>query len=281
MVTMDTKCLIYFLTALNVSGKNMAKTVVLEKYFEEEKRMGISVFFGGRPTVEIAELSAEEAAALDRCINDVAALLRKVAPSIAADWERHRSVFHKFAAVAKGIFPESKPIQYPSQAGGIGVIPLIPQVIKYAATASATYPCYTNYATNSWEMSLTAGTAAYIFGDGTNFYKASPTTNQHALLVIMQNGLIEIGSSPKIVQQRIRTSAESKYGVFATNPLVEIPVEPNKTIYQHMTLGAIPVYHDFGIEWKVLPIKSGTSTLKLLGLAYFEHDLLSDTLYVS
>jgi len=257
------------------------KTVSLETFFESEKAQGISVFLGGRPTVEVVDLSPEEVAAVNKCISDTAYLLRKSAPSIAADFEKQRSLFLKFAQIAKGIFPESKPIQYPSQTGGIGVIPLIPQLIKYAATPSSTYPCYTSYPANSWDITFTAGTPAFIFGDGTNFYKASPTTNMHALLVVMQNGLVEIGTSPKIVQQRIRTSAESKYGIFATNPIAEIPVEPNKTIYQHMTLGAIPVYYDFGIEWKVLPIQSGISTLKLIGLGFYEHDLLSDVKYVS
>lgn len=259
----------------------MAKTQVLTELFAPEKAAGISIFLGGRQTAEYVDLSPEEIAAVNQAIDSEVALLRKTAPSLAADFEKHRSVFLKFASIAKGVFPESKPIQYPSQTGGIGVLPIIPQAIRYAATPSSTYPCYTSYPANSWDISLTAGTAAYIFGDGTNFYKASPTTLKHALLVIMQNGLIEIGTSPKIVQQRIWTSAETKYGAITTNPIAEIPIEPNKTIYQHMTPGVIPVYHDFGIMWKILPAVSGTSTLKLLGLVFFEHDLFADTVWVA
>jgi len=259
----------------------MAKTVDLASLFEEEKRAGISLFLGGRPTVEYVELSDAERAAIDRCVNQTLAILRKTAPSLASEFERHRSIFHKFGGIAKGIFPEAKPIQFPSQAGGIGVNPIIPQAIKYAATPSSDYPCYTSYTTNKWTISLTAGTAAYIFGNGTNYYKASPTTNKHALMVIMQHGLIEIGSTPSIIQQKLWTQAESKYGIWATHPVAEIPIEPNKTIYQYNTIGVIPVYHDFGIQWGILPAESKTATLKLVGLVFYEHDFLSDLTWVS
>jgi hypothetical protein len=253
----------------------------LDTLFSAEKAKGITFFWGGRTEIEYVQPKPEEIAAIDACINDALSVLRKTSPSLAADYEKHRTVFHKFGGIAKAKFPGKKTITYPSQTGTIGCLPLFPQAIRYVATPSATTPAYTSYATNSWDISLTAGTAAYILGDGTNFYKASPTTEKHSLLVIIQNGLVEIGTSPKIAQMRIWTQAETKYGIWVTNPIKAIPIEPGKVLYQYNTLGVIPVYHDFGIMWKILPDATGTSTLPLLGMVFYEHDLYSDTTWIA
>jgi hypothetical protein len=253
----------------------------IDALFKAEKDRGINFFWGGRLEIEYIPPKTEEIAAVDFCVDNVLSVLRKTAPSLAADFEKHRTVFQKFAGIAKAKFPGRKTVQFPSQTGGIGVLPLFPQAVKYVGTPGPSAPAYTSYATNSWDISLTAGTAAYIFGDGTNYYKASPTTEQHSLLVIIENGLVEVGSTPKISQMRIWTSAETKYGIVTTNPVKAIPIEPNKTLYQYNTPGVIPVYHDFGIQWKILPEATGTSTLPLLGLVFYEHDLYPDTTWLS
>lgn len=257
-------------------------TVNIRQVLEERIRpMGINVFTGGRETVAHEPLKAEEEEAVNKAVDMVARLLGKVSPDLARQFRNHLDVFKFFGGVAKAMFPESKPISFPSQEGHIGIIPLIPQVIKYVATPSATSPAYTSYNTNSWEMDLTAGTAAYIFGDGTNFYKANPATDQHTLLVVIQDGVIEVGSTPKIDQFKIYTSISQPYGIYAAQPLTDITVEPSKTIYQYPTLGAIPVYHDLGIMWEFMPKYSGTSVIKLLGLAFVEHGFLSDLKWIS
>jgi len=50
----------------------------------------------------------------------------------------------------------------------------------------------------------------------------------------------------------------------------------SKAIYQYPTpLGAVPVFYDRGVRWGFLPEVSGTSTIKLLGLVFYEHDFAS------
>jgi hypothetical protein len=256
-------------------------TQALDALFKPEKERGINFFWGGRTSIEYTTPKPEEIEAVDLCINNALSVLRRTSPILATDYEKHRSVFHKFAGIAKAKFPGNKPIMFPSQTGTIGCLPLIPQAIRYVASPDATKPAYSSYALNSWDISLTAGTPAYILGDGTNFYKASPTTEQHSLIVIIENGLIEIGTSPKIAQMRLWTQAETKYGIWAANPIKAIPIEPGKVLYQYNTLGVIPIYHDFGIMWKILPDTTGISTLPLLGMVFYEHDLYPDTKWLA
>lgn len=253
----------------------------LEELFAEERQRGIDIFFGGRESVEYIKPTQREIGEIEKCLNIAQSRLAKVSPTLAAEFANQKSLFIKFGGIAKALWPGTKPISFPSQTGHIGVNVLIPAFIKYYATASSTYPCYTDYTANSWNISLTAGTAAYLFGDGTNYYKASPTDEKHELIVIMQNGVVEIGSTPKIDQMRIITQAETKYGIWTVHPLIDVPIEQGKAIYQYNTIGAVPIFHDFGIMWKVMPTVSGTSTLKLIGIAYYEHDFASDTLYIS
>jgi len=175
----------------------------------------------------------------------------------------------------------NREITYPSEEGKAGIMPLFPQAIKYTATPSDTEPAYTDYITNTWEMDLTAGTTAYLFGSSANYYYASPVEGKRAMLVIFQHGLLEIGTTPKIYQMRVYSKVEQRKGAFAVHPLVEVPVEHGKVVYQYNTLGVVFVYWDLGIKWELLPVYTGRSKLPLLGVVLYEHDFFSTLKYVS
>jgi len=249
--------------------------------FREERDRGLNIFAGGREVVDHLSLGDAEQEAVHTVVDLMIRLVRRVAPPLADDLEFQRPAFIKWAGVAKGIFPEQKPVTFPSEPGSIGVAPIIPQAIKYNATPSATYPCYTDYTTNTWNISLTAGTTAYLLGSAAAFYKASPTTNAHSFMVIAQNGIIEVGTSPSIDQFKLTTEVASKYGIYAPHALVDQPIVENKSIYQYPTLGMIPVYHDLGVKLAAMPIKSGTADIRLFGLVFYEHDFLSDLTHVT
>jgi len=248
-------------------------------FAEDAKR--VNIFFGGRNDIEYTPLTQSEIDAINLCLDINISRIRKIAPSIAADLELQRPTLIKFGGVAKAKFPGQKSITFPSQSGNIGVNFLFPAAIRYYNAKSSSYPTYSDFAINSWDITLTAGTATYLFGSSAQFYKASPTLEQHSMLVIAQHGLIEVGTTPRFEQQRIITQAESKYGIIAEHPLNTIPIETHKWLYQHPTPGIIPVYHDFGIRWTIMPMSTGVSTLRLLGLVYYEHDLYSDLTYVT
>ncbi|MCC6050481.1 MAG: hypothetical protein LM580_07225 [Thermofilum sp.] len=236
---------------------------------------GVSLAALDRAQLPIAQLDPREEDAVKRVFYYGVAHLKKVAPSVAIDIERQYRLALAMAAVAKGLFPAKKNYTFPSVPGQLGVAWLFPQAIKYSATAA------TGYAANSWDISVTAGTKAYLLGSDAAFYKACSDTDSRSLILIFENGLVEVGSTPSAQQFRLVTESKGDYGAYAVEPLVEVSVEPNKAIYQYPTpLGALWVDYNTGVKWYFMPTRTGTATIKMLGLVYFEHNFLSDAKWV-
>jgi hypothetical protein len=254
----------------------MAKTMPFRDFVADVEAAGVNFFAPGVDNISYEEISPSERKAVELAITMLSNHARAIAPQLAVEVERQAPAVYKMAAIAKAKFPGLKIVSFPATGTGtIGISPLFPQAVKYAASPSASAPAYTSYASNSWDISFTANTAAYLFGDGTNWYKASPTDGSRALLVILQNGVLEIGSTPKIVQERIITDKSQKYGVIGVSPISAIPVEAGKSLYIYPTPGVVPVFHDIGIMWSVLPARGGTSTMPLLGFVFAEGDFLA------
>jgi len=255
----------------------MPSIPVKELFREELEELLIPVFFGDRESVEYEELAVEEKRAINKVFNYGINQLRKVSPVVAKDIERQRGIALKVGSIFKAMLPGKKDYTFPSETGKLSASWLFPGAIRYVATASADNPAYSSYKLNSWDIDLTAGTAIYFFGDGTNFYKASPTTYKHSMLLVFYNGIVEIGSTPKLQAFRLYGEGVSKYGAYAISPIVEEEIEEGKLIYQYPTpLGATPIFFDKGIMWGAMPLETGTATIKLLGLVYYEHDLYPD-----
>ena len=240
------------------------------------EELGIQVYGGGRVQFEEETLTESDISAIDNFFDDLIGQLRLVSSKIADLYRRQREVIMRFAGVAKATFPERKNFSYPSQTGTIGMVPIIPQALKYTATPSDTEPAYTSYKTNSYDIDIVAGTPAYFLGDGTNFYKASPTTEKHSFMVILKNGIIEIGTTPSIEQFRVYTDKETKWGIFTPHILAEMPIEDGKLLYQYNTIAAIPVDHVSGTMFGFMPRRTGTMTVKLVGVVFYEHAFLPD-----
>lgn len=239
-------------------------------------KAGIPVAALDRTIVSYVDLSSDEKTWVGYVFDKGIEHLRKVAPSIASDIAKQRNLAINMAGVAKATFPVRKNYSFPSVPGSLGVAWLFPQGLKWVATPDASNPCYTSYRANSWDIDVTAGTNAYLLGDGTNFYRANPNTDQHTFILIFDGGVIEIGSSPSIEQFHLITEGKRDYSVYTVEPLTDIPLEKNVAIYQYPTpLGALFVSHDRGVMWGFKPRVSGTKTIKLLGLIYYEHDFLS------
>jgi hypothetical protein len=237
---------------------------------------GVTVAALERQTVSFVELTDREKQALSFVFESGLKHIRKVAPSIAADIERQKEFALNIAGVAKATFPVRKNYAFPSVPGSLGVAWLFPQGLKWVATPSEENPCYTSYSTNSWDIAVTAGTNAYILGDGTHFYRANPNTDQHTFVLIFDGGVLEVGSTPSIEQFHIYTEGKRDYGIYTVDPLTDIPIEKNVAIYQYPTpLGAMFVSYDRGVMWGFKPRVSGTKTIKLLGLIFAEHDFLA------
>jgi len=238
---------------------------------------GVSLASLDRATFPIAQLDPKEEDAIKRVFYYGVSHLKKVAPSIAVDIEKQYKLALAMAAVAKGTFPTRKNFSFPSvPSTGLGVAWLFPQAIKYTATTPS------DYTSNSWDISLTAGTNAYLLGSSTAYYKTCSDTDSKSVILVFENGLVEVGTTPAIQQFRIVTESKGDYGAYAVEPLVDISVEPNKAIYQYPTpAGAFWVDYNTGVKWYIMPSKTGVSTIKLLGLVYYEHKFLADTKWVS
>lgn len=244
------------------------RPVPVDELFAKELDMGIPVAALERKEFGYVELDDREKRVVRKVFRSGIEHLKRIAPEIAEDIARQEELAIKAAGIAKATFPVRKNYAFPSVPGSLGVAWLFPQAIKYAATPSSTYPCYTSYKTNTWEIDLTAGTAIYFFGDGTNFYRASSETDKHTFILIFHNGVVEIGSTPKLQQFRLISEGKRDYGAYTVEPLVDIPIEKDLSIYQYPTpLGALMISHERGIMWSAMPIYSGTATIKLLGLS--------------
>jgi hypothetical protein len=247
------------------------------------RQTGVSIAALGRDTLPYTELSPQEIEDILTVFNTGIEHLKKVAPKIAVDIERQRQLVVEFAAIAKATFPiRGKNYTFPSTPGNLGVAWLFPQAIKYAATPSATAPCYTSYANNSWDISLTAGTPAWLFGDGTNFYRTSSAVEARSFILVFENGVVEVGSSPAVEQFRLVSEGKTDYGIYTVEPLLELPVEYNVAIYQYPTpAGAIFVDFNRGIMWGLLPRVTKVATIKLLGMVFYEHNFAPTFKWIS
>jgi hypothetical protein len=244
-------------------------------------KAGVNVAALERTALSYVDLSDTERSYINYVLDSGLTYLRKVAPSITADIERQRGLAVNMAGVAKATFPVRKNYAFPSVPGSLGVSWLFPQGFKWAATPSSSDPCYTSYSNNSWDISVTAGTTAYIMGNGTNFYRANPNTDNHTFVLIFDGGVIEVGSTPSIEQFQLYSEGKRDYGIYTVEPLTDIPVEKNVAIYQYPTpLGAVFASHDRGLMWGFKPRTSGTKTIKLLGLLFYEHDFMSSLKWV-
>jgi hypothetical protein len=230
----------------------------------------------GRELLPYTDLAPEEIEAIVRVFNAGVEHLMKVSPKLAADISRQLQLAIEFAAVAKATFPiRGKNYTFPSVPGHLGVAWLFPQAIKYAANVP------TGYLNNSWDIPITAGAKAYILGSDTAFYTTSSTIDARSFILIFNNGVVEYGSTPAVQQFRLISDAKQDWGIYTVDPLLEIPLESNIALYQYPTpLGALFVDYTRGVKWYFMPARSGVTTLKLLGLVYFEHGFAGDVKWI-
>ena len=255
----------------------------IHEIFAEAEARGIGVFTG-KERYAYEELSESEKKAIRTVFRVGLRQLAKVAPKIASDIEEQEPLIYGAAMIFKRITENTRPFQFPPTINSLGVAWLFPQAIKYAASPSPENPCYTSYETNSWNISMTAGTAAYLFGGSgeTEWYRPSKTEGARAMILVFQDGVIEIGTTP--ATQQFHLIAEGLTGLtpYTVNPIKEIPLESGKTLYQYETqLGALISTPDLGIKWSFMPEVTKTSTIKLLGLVFYEPEFFKSLKWVT
>jgi len=249
--------------------------------FAEEITNGVKMFMGGRDTYDYERLTDEEADSIHLAFDKNLKRIENVSPKLAANMRPQREAFVKWAGIAKATFPETKSFSYPAVAGGLGADWITPELYKYstspaAAAATNSYSDYngTTAAFTSFDLTLTAGTARYVAGNvtETNFYKGCATTDKHSFVVIAQDGLVELGTTPKVNMMKFSTQLQTKYQWISMSPSLTQTMEDYRAIYQYDTPGMIPMDHNVGTLIKVMPTVSGTTTLVPLGMVFYEYD---------
>jgi len=258
----------------------------ISEMFAPEANAGIRVFSGGKDLIDIADMAAEERDAILYCFDQNVKKIQNISPKLAAGLMPQREAMVKFAQIAKGTFPETKTYSYPGQQGGLACDFLNPYLYKYARTGSTVlgHRAYTSYADSSvagygtWDINLaTCGTLYYIAGDAAaTYYRGSDGGNGttgasgHSYVVLFQDGIIEVGTTPKIEMMQFKSELLDKYTPTSTPVLIKQSLEFGKNIYQYSTPGIIPISHQTGVNIAVLPNETGYSTLPLLGMVFYE-----------
>ena len=260
----------------------------ISEMFSAEANAGIRVFSGGKDLIDIADMATEERDAILYCFDQNVKKIENISPKLAAGLRPQREAMVKFAQIAKGTFPETKTFSYPGQQGGLGVDFLTPYLYRYDTTPNGAVgrKAYTSYSDSSvagygtWDINLaTVGTKYYIAGNGsTGYYRGCDSgdgtngTAGHSYVVIFQDGIIELGTTPRIEQMHFKSELMDKYVPISMQPLLTQSIEENRTIYQYTTPGMIPISHQTGVQIAVLPNAAGVSTIPLLGMVFYESD---------
>ena len=232
------------------------------------------VFLGGLgPSIETKSLTKDEEDLLNKFLDEYQSHLSLVHSKLAGTLKYHRDLIFTFAEVFKAKVDKSFGGEIPSP-GSFGVKPLMPFDLHYTDTPSASEPAYTAYGKYSWTLSVTQGTPVYLLGDAANYFKMSPTVGRRAIALIFQDGIVEVGATPKVFQFKV-DSERNVYPPWNTSPFADVRIDPEKPIYIHKTPYAIPLWYDFGVKMQVVPHESGTVDLRLFGVVFYEYDYYS------
>jgi hypothetical protein len=240
--------------------------------FGDELTTGLPLFTGGRTDVEFESLSSTEETNISKVVRRHAALMQYTSPNLAQILLDHENAIIKMGGVAKALFPTEKVIKYPGTANSIVVDIVTPQMLFWDTDPDQTNPCYNGYTPNSWNINLTAGTEAHLFGNGTDYYKTRSDNGKYLAALLLGNGLFEIGSAPKISHLHVKTKQQNLYSPVAVNPIVDLSVDPDRPVYIYNTPGMIPLTHDVETMISVMPQASGVSNLRWLGVGFYEYD---------
>ena len=261
--------------------------------FSPEANAGIRVFSGGKDLIDIADMAAEERDAILYCFDQNVKKIENISPKLAAGLRPQREAMVKFAQIAKGTFPETKTYSYPGQHGGLGVDFLNPYLLGYGANITATLSGNTGYLDTSlavgtngdrtWWLGggtagtgLTAGTLARILGydatAATAYYKGCAVAENHSYVVLFQDGIIELGTTPKMNELYFKSTLMDKYTPISQSPLLTQTIEKDRNIYQYSTPGMIPISHNTGVTIIGQVLYTGSCYLPLLGMVFYESD---------
>jgi len=266
----------------------------VDQIFESVVSKGIFVFSPSKTTISYVELSKSEKDAINDYLGIQLDLLQYQSDVLYKIVKKQvdAGLVEKAAGIFKGKIQDkgtfTYPAQqgkiqdkgtftYPAQPGQLGVSFLVPQLVNYNQQAAPT-----GYASkDTWQIPTTAGTPAYILGNSSTYYMTSSTPGQRAMMVIFQDGIVEVGTTPSFRQLQIQTQLNSSYGPMGLTPLVDVEVERGKNLYIYPTPGAIVVPYDVGVKLLAMPYRTNPTgeEVRLVGVMLYEYNFFNTLLW--
>ena len=251
----------------------------VDKIFESVASKGIFVFSPSKTTIPYVELSDSEKDAIDDYLGIQLDLLQYQSDVLYKIVKKQvdAGLVEKAAGIFKGKIQDKGTFTYPAQPGQLGVSFLVPQLVNYNQQAAPT-----GYASkDTWLIPTTAGTPAYILGNSSTYYMTSSTPGQRAMMVIFQDGITEVGTTPSFRQLQIQTQLNSSYGPMGLEPFVDVEAERGKNLYVYPTPGAIIVPYDVGVKLLAMPYRTNPTgeEVRLVGVMLYEYNFFSQLLW--
>jgi len=251
------------------------QTIDFADFFRRHK----TLVLGGATDLPYIRYTSEEQNYFDLFYDGLVKSVESRLPELAEIYKRNRGLVRVFGEIFKAKLATQKTFRgsFPS-ANEMGVKVTTPQDIRYVATPDASNPAYSDYNLNSWDLDVSAGTTINILGDGSNYYRPSPTTDQKAMHVIF--GLVELGTTPSL-NQFLFTGERSPEYVIALSPVEDITIEKGFNAYVYDLPGVIPLFTDYGIRFDAMPTRTGTSNIRMLAATFYEYDYYKSLEWVS
>jgi hypothetical protein len=257
------------------SGTTLSKSVT--QLFQPLLSKGIFVFSPSKTTIPYVELDPSEEAAIDNYLGIQLDVMQDQSPALYRIVKKQvdAGLVKIAAGIFKGKIQDKSTFTYPAQPGHLGVSFLVPQMVNYDKSAAPT-----GYASkDTWRLPTTAGDPAYILGSEKAFYRTSSTPGQMTMMVIFQNGIVEVGTTSSFTQMRVQTQVNNSYGPIGLEPLVDVEVEKGKNLYIYPTPGAIIVTHDVGVKLLAMPYRTNpTGEVRLVGVLLYQYNFFADLL---
>ena len=215
---------------------------------------------GAESQVIVEDLTPDEERAIRAWLEYQVEHLARISPKLADDFRSELDVVLQIAKIFKAETKKafSTTLPHMPAADEIGVNILIPQFFNR----------------NEHSISVTAGTPAYLWGSGAEYFKTTSTPGSRYMIYIIRNGIIHIGDTP-VTRQFKFESQEKAFKPFTVHPVVIQSVELERPIYQY------PM-HAFLLDWKIgtrlsfMPERTATVKFEILGVVFYEHDAYSD-----
>ena len=212
--------------------------------------------------VDTEPLREVELTALRNTLEFYREKIEDVSPKLARYWSRAYPAFEAGASILKGVTGGEKTFstgRIDDMSGALCGRFIIPE----------------DFGKTDFSVSVTKGTLAYLWGDGTNYFTPSTTVNKRCVIVIMQHGIVYIDEKP-IGEQYHFIGKEKIYYPFVSPLTDEQSVEENKLIYASYTPGNIILPPRAGSMMAVMPEVTGTKKYALFGMAFFERDYYAE-----